>query len=372
MHTFSQFVRPYQRLSAAFPTVPVGNQIAEYFRVPRRDNHGTLRAQIVLLCALSGVCAALSPVVGRAEILVSRLCAWPGLAARSSLRQSLAHEIGMPDLLTTVTDARSQAGSSAGEVLRAFFGEMAVQRARGLADFDHVAVRVSHVAADLRLTVDWRRDELRALGLPFLVAGLDVSDPQVQEDRRGVAWLVVDHGDAWLVGGGRPAGIHQNPRVGQLDDARVLLKDHGAAQDARVEVPGPRHAADGDEHGHDDALGGRRQVGDVNVRRRFCHALTFPRAGTAHTRRDSARPRAWLGPAAVPLAPLSRTDRGGSPSRTVREPDAAQPRLAADQGHRVQTSVHRQGSDRRSVPIRCAILRQYPFGRLNELTFHRL
>ena len=44
--------------------------------------------------------------VPRAEILVSRLCVWPGLAARSSLRQSLAHEIGMPDLLTTVTDAR--------------------------------------------------------------------------------------------------------------------------------------------------------------------------------------------------------------------------------------------------------------------------
>src|SRR3984885_13049393 len=198
----------------------------------------------------------------------------------------------MPNWLTTVTGARLQPGSSAGEVLGALFGELAVQRARGLADFDQVAVRVSHVAADLRLAVDWRCDELRALGLPFLVAGLDVSDPQVQEDRGGVARLVVDHRDAWLVGGGGPAGIHQDPRVGQLDDARVLLEDHGAAQDARVEVPGPRHAADGDEHGHDDALGGRRQVGDVNVRRRFSHALTVPRAGTAHTRPDSGRPRA--------------------------------------------------------------------------------
>ena len=91
--------------------------------------------------------------------------------------------------------ARSQPGSSAREVLRALFGEMAVQRARGLADFDHVAVRVSHVAADLRLAVDWRRDELRALRLPFLVAGPDVSDPQVQEDRGGVAWLVIDRPD---------------------------------------------------------------------------------------------------------------------------------------------------------------------------------
>ena len=56
----------------------------------------------------------------------------------------------MPNLLTTVADARSQAGSSAGEVLRALFGEMAVQRARGLADFDQGAVRVSHVAREPR------------------------------------------------------------------------------------------------------------------------------------------------------------------------------------------------------------------------------
>jgi len=31
MHTFSRFVRPYQRSCAAFSTVPVGNQIADYF-----------------------------------------------------------------------------------------------------------------------------------------------------------------------------------------------------------------------------------------------------------------------------------------------------------------------------------------------------
>jgi hypothetical protein len=30
MHTFSRFVRPYQRSCAAFSAVPVGNQIADY------------------------------------------------------------------------------------------------------------------------------------------------------------------------------------------------------------------------------------------------------------------------------------------------------------------------------------------------------
>jgi hypothetical protein len=130
----------------------------------------------------------------------------------------------------------------------------------------------------------------------------------------------------------------------------------------RVEVPGPRHAADGDERGHHDALGGGRQVGDVNVRRRFCHALTVPQAGTAHTRRDSARPHARLGPAAVPsslyperTAAALRLER--SACLTPRSRALSQTRVT-----RVQTSVHRQGSDWRTVPIRCAIVRQYPFG----------
>src|SRR5829696_3489665 len=95
---------------------------------------------------------------------------------------------------------------SAGEILRPFGGTRSVQQAGGLADLDEVAVRIPHVAADLCLAVDRRRDELGPLRLPFFVAGPDVSDAQVQEDRRGVAGLVVDHGDLQLVGGGRPAG----------------------------------------------------------------------------------------------------------------------------------------------------------------------
>src|SRR5580700_11321762 len=100
--------------------------------------------------------------------------------------------------------------NSARKVLRALCGEMAVQQAGGLADLDEVSVRVPHVAADLCSAVDRRRDELGPLRLPLLVAGLDVSDPQVQEDRGGAAGLVVDHRDAWLVGGGRPAGVHDD------------------------------------------------------------------------------------------------------------------------------------------------------------------
>src|SRR5215475_8651112 len=81
---------------------------------------------------------------------------------------------------------------SAGEILGALRGELAVQQAGGLADLDEVSVRIPYVTADLRSAVDRRRDELCPLGQPLLVAGLDVGDPEVQEDRGGVAGRVVD------------------------------------------------------------------------------------------------------------------------------------------------------------------------------------
>src|ERR687887_466057 len=46
------------------------------------------------------------------------------------------------------------------EILGPLLGEPAFEQAGGLADFDHVAVRVAHVAANLRTAIDRRRHEL--------------------------------------------------------------------------------------------------------------------------------------------------------------------------------------------------------------------
>jgi hypothetical protein len=43
---------------------------------------------------------------------------------------------------------------SAGEVLRALRGKLAVQQAGGLADFDEISVWVPQVAADLGFAID--------------------------------------------------------------------------------------------------------------------------------------------------------------------------------------------------------------------------
>src|SRR6202042_3058422 len=60
------------------------------------------------------------------------------------------------------------AWASAREILRALLGEFSFQQPRRLADFDHVAVGVAHVAADLGAAIDRRRDELGPLLAPPL------------------------------------------------------------------------------------------------------------------------------------------------------------------------------------------------------------
>ena len=130
---------------------------------------------------------------------------------------------------------RAPVTEPAREILRALCGEMAVHRR---VDCRPGSAHPPGPAGSSGSPLRGRSaaHELCTLRPPLLVAGLDVSDPQVQEDRGGVAGLVVPP-RCPACRGRRPAGIHDDPRVGQPDSARVLLQDDGAAQDARVEVP---------------------------------------------------------------------------------------------------------------------------------------
>jgi hypothetical protein len=51
----------------------------------------------------------------------------------------------------------------------------------GLADFDQMTVGIADVTTDLVLVLFGRRQEVRTLGAPFGVDGLDVFDPDIEE-----------------------------------------------------------------------------------------------------------------------------------------------------------------------------------------------
>src|SRR5580693_747499 len=134
-----------------------------------------------------------------------------------------------------VSDKPAKSGL-ARQILRSLLGQLAGQKTCGLTDLDHVAIRIAHIAADLGTSIDWRRNKFCAALAPFLVAGVDVSDPQIQEDRRRVVGLIIDYRDAGFVGRGPTTRIHDDPAVGELHHARVLLYHYLPAQDARIEI----------------------------------------------------------------------------------------------------------------------------------------
>ena len=65
------------------------------------------------------------------------------------------------------------------QILWPLLGQLARQEACGLTDLDHVAVRIAHIAADLGISIDRRRNKLGPALAPFSVAGVDVRDPQI-------------------------------------------------------------------------------------------------------------------------------------------------------------------------------------------------
>src|SRR3954471_15066076 len=113
-----------------------------------------------------------------------------------------------------------------------------------------------------------------------------------------------------LSGVGPPPGVHDQPRVGELDHAWVLLQHDLAAEDIGVEGARPRHASHRDELGDEEALARGGQTLEVDGRLLAhgfqCSSYAFYECGDPLTGAYGDRPRttAWarsrLGPAICP------------------------------------------------------------------------
>src|SRR5215475_6574133 len=166
-------------------------------------------------------------------------------------------------------------GTSAGKVFGSLGCEMSRQYSGGLTHLDQVAIWVPHVAADLCSAVDRRCEEGSSSIPPLPITGGDVGYAKIQEAGGGVARLVIDDGDVRLIGGRRAARIHDDPGVGELDNAVALLKDDCSAQHLRVERARASDLPDRDEQRHEEAFARRRKVGIVDAPIVLSHAGSF-------------------------------------------------------------------------------------------------
>src|SRR5580658_4263111 len=128
-------------------------------------------------------------------------------------------------------------GFRGGRTRRPVSGRPVPVRVRGLPYFDQVTVGIADVAALLVGVLFRRRQELSAPGAPFGVYGVDVFDPDVEEaaDPVGIARRLQD--DRRLVVGRAPAGVDDDPAVGQRNVDRVSGEGHPAAEYFGVEAP---------------------------------------------------------------------------------------------------------------------------------------
>ena len=94
--------------------------------------------------------------------------------------------------------------------------------------------------------------------------GFDVRDSHVEERRhRSIGARHVER-DVGLVGGARPAWVHDDPRITGFEDHRILLDDHLGFEQVCVELPRPGNVRDDDEMGEEHPLLGRGKVVSIH------------------------------------------------------------------------------------------------------------
>jgi len=106
-----------------------------------------------------------------------------------------------------------------------------------LADRDEVAVRVTPIATPFPAAIVQRLGkEERSFVAPLFVAGLDVSDTQVEKTIHSIGIRRSLEEDLWLVASRATAGIENDPCIRQLDVAGIFRLDDFPAKNSDIEV----------------------------------------------------------------------------------------------------------------------------------------
>src|SRR5713226_9610957 len=116
------------------------------------------------------------------------------------------------------------------------YGSFSGLGSSGLPDLDEIAVRVTHVAANLSAVVLWIGQEFGPSASPLLVRGPDVGDTNIQEagnligvlrgTKRHVGFIV-----CWAA-----TDIQNQPTSGNVDDGGFVSANNGASENAQIKL----------------------------------------------------------------------------------------------------------------------------------------
>src|SRR6266852_3177233 len=106
----------------------------------------------------------------------------------------------------------------------------------GLPDLDEIAVRVTHVAADLSAVVLWFGQKFGPSASPLLIAGTDIGNTNIQEAGNliGVHRGTKRHGG--FIVGWAATDVHNQPTIGNLNDGGFPAANNGASENAHIKL----------------------------------------------------------------------------------------------------------------------------------------
>src|SRR5260370_15676594 len=128
----------------------------------------------------------------------------------------------------------------------------------GLPDLDEIAVRVTHVAANLSAMVLWLGQEFGTSASPLLIRDPDIRDTNIQETGNLIGVLRGTKRHSGFIVGWAATDVHNQPTIGKLDDGGFATANNMASENAHIELRRTFHICDGQKVCQDKAFFGRQ------------------------------------------------------------------------------------------------------------------
>src|SRR6266487_2845640 len=106
----------------------------------------------------------------------------------------------------------------------------------GLTNLDDIAVRVTHVAANLSSVVLWLGKEFGPSRSPLLIRGPDVGDTNIQEAGNLIRVLRGTKRHGGFIVRWAATDVHNQPAIGKLDDGGFAAAHNGASENAHIKL----------------------------------------------------------------------------------------------------------------------------------------
>src|SRR5882724_825141 len=105
-----------------------------------------------------------------------------------------------------------------------------------LANFNQIAIRIAHIASNLKAVILWLCQELRASVLPIFITRHDIRDSNIHKATNLIWALRWAQRYSWLVIRWSASDIYDHPTVCEFNNTGLTAANDLSTQNARIEI----------------------------------------------------------------------------------------------------------------------------------------